>query len=418
MEFDAQKQVELTRMKFWATGLLLVVTIIYVVASIFERRYEGVSLGFIVAFAEAAMVGAIADWFAVTALFKHPLGLKIPHTAIIPYRKNAIAEQFGHFVQTNFLSAEVIANKLRTENIAEQLARWISQPENSQLIANQVSAGLLGIVQVMNDKDIQLVIERSLQTQIKLTKFAPILGNLLSLLTSGERKQELLQGAVQAGIYVLEENKEVIIEQIAKETPWWLPDPVDKAIHKKIVESVQKTLKDINATPNHPLQQRFNVAVDKFLEDLQESPEMLAKEETLKEDLLQQAVVQEFTSSLWLDIKAWLLEYSSTPNTEYRGAIQHGIVQFGNSLLADEVLLEKTNRWIEEGAIYLTQKYGHEVAKLISETVKKWDAQDASHKIELQIGKDLQYIRINGTLVGGLIGVLIHTLSLLLSRVS
>ncbi len=405
------KQTELTRMKFVATALFGVVTVIYIVALIFEKRYLWV--GFVSATAEAAMVGAIADWFAVTALFRHPLGLKIPHTAIIPKRKDAIAENFGRFVKSNFLSEQVISDKLYSMNMSKSVALWISQPENSKLIANQVAAGLAGMTQVMNDEDIQDIIEHSIQTQIRSLKIAPILGNLLSLITSGKRKQELFQGAVQFGVQVLEQNRDVIQERIALETPWWFPEPVDKAIHKKIVDAAENTLQEVNADPNHPLQKRFDTAIDRFLEDLKHSSEISAKEEIIKEELLEHPMVKDFASSLWVDIKISILEHSSNPDTAFRRALQQGIIRFGEAFAKDEVLLAKSDRWIEEGAIYLVKEYGYEVEQLISETVKKWDARAASDKIELEIGKDLQFIRINGTIVGGLAGFIIHALSFL-----
>ena len=412
MNQETNKRAELSRMKFVATALLGIATLVYIVASILEKRY--LWAGFVSATAEAAMVGAIADWFAVTALFRHPFGLKVPHTAIIPHRKDTIAENFGRFVKQNFLSKPVISDKLRSMNISKSMAEWLSQPENSQLIARQVAIGLAGVAQVMNDEDIQAVIERSLQTQIRAIKIAPILGNLLSLLTSGQRKQELFRGTVQLGVHLLKDNKDVIQAKIAQETPWWFPEPVDQAIYKKIVDATEKTLKDVNTKPNHPLQARFDAAIDDFLKDLKHSPDVHAKEEAMKEELLQHPMVQEFASSLWGDIKTSVLEHGANPDTEFRKAIRQGIVQFGEAFARDEVLLEKSNRWLEEGAIYIITEYGYEVEQLISETVKKWDAEAASNKIEMEIGKDLQFIRINGTLVGGLAGLIIHTLSFLL----
>jgi uncharacterized membrane-anchored protein YjiN (DUF445 family) len=293
------------------------------------------------------------------------------------------------------------------------VTRWLSQPGNSRLIANQVTVGLAGIVQVVKDEDIQEIIERSLQAQIRSRQIAPLLGNLLSLVTSGRRKQELLRGTVQLGIYLLEENKDTVQEKITQETPWWFPEPVDRAIYKKIVTATEKTLHEIDADPDHPLRDRFDSLVNRFLDDLKHSPEMLAREKAIKEELLQDPLVRDFTSSLWVDIKTALLQYRSNPDAEFHKALERGIIQFGETLLTDEVYPEKINRWVEEGAFYLIKEYGYEVESLISNTIKKWDGQATSEKIELQIGKDLQFIRINGTIVGGLAGLVIHTFSFL-----
>ncbi len=412
MHEENHKQAELAKIKIMAGALFWLAIAIYILASIFEEQY--IWVGFVSATAEAAMVGAIADWFAVTALFRHPLGLKIPHTAIIPRRKDAIAENFGRFVQRNFLSEEVIFGKLRSMNVTKSATEWISQPENSKLIANHAAVGIAAVVQIMKDEDIQEMIERSLQNRIQSTQIAPLLGNLLSLVTSGSRKQELLRGTVKLGVHLLEENGDVIQEKIAQETPWWFPEPVDKAIYKKIVTATRKTLRDVDTDPNHPLRKRFDAVIDGFLDDLKHSPEVADREEAIKAELIQHPVVQDFSSSLWVDIKTSVLDHSSDPNTEFRKAIEHGVNQFGKALLEDEVLLEKINRWVEESTLYLIREYGYEVERLISQTIRKWDAESASKKIELQIGKDLQFIRINGTIVGGLAGLVIHTLTFFL----
>ncbi|RMF03695.1 MAG: DUF445 domain-containing protein [Chloroflexi bacterium] len=406
-QHDQGRQVELNRMKLIATAMLGLAIVIFVVASLFEE--QAVWIGFVRAAAEAAMVGAIADWFAVTALFRHPLGLKIPHTAIIPRRKNSLALQFGQFVQNNFLSEQVIADRLRSVDIARSVAVWLSAPANSRAVAGVVAAVIRGVLQVVRDEDVQHIIERGLAAQIRAVKVAPLTGSVLSLLLSGERQQELLNGIIKVMSGVLEENQATFRAQIRKETPWWLPDAVDNKIYEKIVMGLDNMMQEVSANPEHPLQVKFNEVLTSFITDLQTSPELIERGEQLKEEFLENPGVQEFASSLWLDLKTSLLDYSNNPEAGLSTPIQ----KFGVALQNDPPLLEKINRWLEEAVRYLVRSYGHEVGEMITTTITEWDTESTSRKIELQVGKDLQYIRINGTIVGGLVGLVIHTLAVL-----
>ncbi len=402
---------ELRRMKVLATALFWFFTLVFIVTSIYEKQYGWV--GFIRASAEAAMIGAIADWFAVTALFRHPLGLKIPHTAIIPTRKDSIAVDFASFVKSNFLSSEVVVDKLRSVNVARGVAHWLSRPENSKLLADYVAVGLAGAVQVIKDEDVQALIEHNVAERIQTIRFAPHMGNVLSVILSGDRQKELLYGMVKLAANLLEENREAIKEQIARETPWWLPESVDNAIYQKIVDAVGKTLNEVSADTGHPLHGKFNEIISRFIGDLKHSPDILAKETALKAEFLQDSAVREFSASLWADIKNSLIERSANPKSYGQTPIQQGLTRLGEALLLDETMLKKIDQWIEEAAAYLVEAYGYEVEHLISQTIVRWDAEEASRKIELHVGKDLQFIRINGTLVGGLVGLIIHTLALL-----
>jgi uncharacterized membrane-anchored protein YjiN (DUF445 family) len=231
---------------------------------------------------------------------------------------------------------------------------------------------------------------------------------------SGNRQQELLTGILKLVGRLLQENKETIMEKISRETPWWLPKNVDNVIYQKIINAFENTLQEVNANPKHPLHKNFNQTMTRFIDDLKHSPDILAREESLKEELLRDPAVQEFSISLWADIKKSLLTYSTNPDSDIRKSIQQGIMRFGETILNNPALLEKIDRWVHEGAVYLVTEYGHEVEQLISQTISKWDPQETAHKIELQVGKDLQFIRINGTLVGGLVGLLIHTVTFFL----
>jgi uncharacterized membrane-anchored protein YjiN (DUF445 family) len=411
MVVEPNRQEELSRMKLIATGLLGVATIIFVVASIFED--QATWIGFIRATAEAAMVGAVADWFAVTAIFRHPLGLKIPHTAIVPTRKDAIGSTLGRFVKNNFLAPEVISGRLKSMDATRQLARWLSETNNSGLIANYLAVGLAGVVEVVKDEDVQGLIEQNIAARLRSTKVAPILGETLSLVASGNRQQELLEGTLNLAANFLDDNRDVIKKKISEETPWWLPQNVDNVIYQKIVDATDRTLQEVKDKPDHPLRARFNEALTKFIDDLKHSPDVLTREEAFKEEFLQNPVVQEFSSSLWRDVKQALISGSNNPDSDMRKPIQQGVARFGKTILENEDLLLKIDHWIHAAALYLVREYGHEVEHLIAQTIARWDADETTNKIELQVGKDLQFIRINGTLVGGLVGFMIHAISFL-----
>ena len=409
---DADKQLQLDRMKRRASGMLVVAAVIFVVAKMLESRYAW--LRFVSATAEAAMVGGLADWFAVTALFRHPLGVPIPHTAIIPARKDRVGRNLGMFVQRNFLSREIIAEKLRSARVAEQLARWVSRPENSRTIARHAASGLAGAAQVLRDEDVQELIGRSLATRVRRTQVAPLLGKTLSVITAGNRHQELLDEAIKLIARAVEEHNDAIRGIIAAESPWWIPGIIDDKIHEKVVDAIDNTLQEVRDDPDHPLRARFDTALHEFIEKLHTSPDVIQRAEELKEELLDAHVIRRFSSSLWDDVKHAIVRYAENPDSYGPGSIERGLNAFGEAVLGDPALLAKIDGWITEVALYLVDRYQHEVAGLISHTVSMWDPQATSRRIELAIGRDMQFIRINGTLVGGLAGLLIYTLSELL----
>ncbi|HET6762433.1 MAG TPA: DUF445 domain-containing protein [Longimicrobiaceae bacterium] len=403
------KRQQLETMKFRAVMLLLAAAVVYVAARLLEARYPW--LGYVRATAEASMVGGLADWFAVTALFRYPMGLKIPHTAIIPNRKEKIGRSLGNFVQNNFLSRPVITQKLASVGVARKLAAWLANPEHAGIVAKHAAAGVTGVVQVLRDDEVQELIEHSLVTKVRNTAVAPLMGNVLGLVTTGNRHQELFDSALRLVSRLVDENRDALRDRISREMPWWVPTPIDEKIYQRIVNGIDATLGEVSVDPEHPMRARFNDAVHEFVEKLQTSPEMIAKGESLKEDLLRHPAVRAYSAGLWGDAKAWLLRHGTDPDSAFRQRIGHAVTRFGESLQEDQELLEKVDGWVESAVLYVVEEYRHEIADLIATTVAAWDPEDTTRKIELQIGKDLQFIRINGTLVGGLAGLVIYTIS-------
>lgn len=407
-EDEAERLARLNRMKRWATGLLILSTVIFIVARLLEPAYPW--LGFVRATAEAAMIGGLADWFAVTALFKHPLGIPIPHTAIIPSRKDRVGVTLGQFVQRNFLNRDVVAHRLAALRPAEKIAHWMMDPASGRAIARQIAKALSAGANVLRDDDVQGMIGHALLERVRRTHVAPMLGRMLSVLTAGNRHQVLLDDAIRLVAKGISENQDLIRERVESESPWWIPGAIDDRIAKKIVGALERTMTDVHNDPNHPLRQRFDLALDEFIVRLQASPEVILKAEQIKEEVLSADAVRAFSASLWSDAKATIARHAEDPDGFNPEAIQRSLGAMGEAMLSDPLLMAKVDDWITDAVVSVVKRYETEVAELIAHTVRQWDPKATSYRIELAIGRDLQFIRINGTLVGGLAGLVLYSL--------
>jgi uncharacterized membrane-anchored protein YjiN (DUF445 family) len=414
---EADRHRRLVRMKRVAGGLLIVSTIVFVVARLYEPSYPW--LGYIRAAAEAAMIGGIADWFAVTALFRHPLGIPIPHTAIIPARKDRVGRTLGGFVQKNFLARDVIAARLRSLEIARRLATWMREPANARTVSRHVANAVARALPLLRDDEVQHLIDRALAERVRATTIAPILGRFLALVTSGGRHQELLDEAIRLAARGVADNHDLIRDRIAAESPWWVPVTVDEKIHEKIVGAIERGLGEIRDDPGHPLRERFDDALDRFVDKLQHDPEVIARAEQIKNDTLDAEAVRRFSGSLWSDAKAAVLRYAertsaerlATDDEHELSALERSLTGIGETLLADPSLLERVDGAIVDGVLHVVERHQDEVGALIANTVAAWDPKVTSERIELAIGRDLQFIRVNGTLVGGLVGLALYVAS-------
>jgi uncharacterized membrane-anchored protein YjiN (DUF445 family) len=408
---DALRERRLRSMKRRATGLLIGAAVTYVLTRLFEPRWPWLS--WVRAAAEAAMVGGVADWFAVTALFKHPLGIPIPHTAIIPTRKDRVGLTLGRFVERNFLNKDVVAAKLRSVRVTERLARWVSEPANAHRIARHVATSVAAGIRVVRDEDVEKMIARGVETRVRETAVAPLLGRLLTLLTADNRHQGLLNEAIRLLARFVHENRDVIRSRIEAETPWWVPGAVDEKIYQKVVAGIDRTLGEIRDDPAHPMRERFDDALQDFIFKLQASPDVMVRAEKMKDDLLGADVVRQFSASIWNDAKVAIERWSENPVHDEPGSIERALVAFGQAVLADPDLMHRLDDKVVEAVQFIIERYQSEVGELIAQTVRNWDPTATSHRIELAIGRDLQFIRINGTIVGGLVGLLLHAIGVL-----
>jgi uncharacterized membrane-anchored protein YjiN (DUF445 family) len=407
---DKERARRLTSMKRRATGLLVAFTALFVGARLLEGRYPWLAV--VRAVSEAAMVGGLADWFAVTALFRQPMGLPIPHTAIVPTRKDRIGRSLGNFVQRHFLTREVISRHLTGLQVARRLATWASQPENSHRIAVQVAAGLARAAEVLPGDEVRDAIHHSLVSRGRETQVAPILSEVLSYVASDGRHQVLLDRALELIAGLVHQNREAIRERVGTETPWWVPTVIDEKLYQKIVAAVERLLSEVREQPDHPIRVQFDHVLDDFIEGLQHSPDMIRRAERAKERLLEAPVVADLSASLWDSTRRTLMRYAD-PTGPSPAPLERGITSAADALLANEALLAELDAAVLSATVNAVERYRPEIAALIERTVAEWDAEDATRRIELAVGRDLQFIRINGTLVGGLVGLLLYLLSTL-----
>ncbi len=407
-----ERQRNLDRMKRRATGLLVIMGAVFVAASFLEPRHSW--LGYIRATAEASLVGGIADWFAITALFRHPLNLPIPHTAIIPSRKDRIGRSLGNFVQNNFLSPEVLAAKLRAAQISRRAAEWLAQPENARRAAQHVASVLKSAGAVIRDEDVLALLDRSVVEPLRRMAIAPVLSKGLELLTVDDRHQQLLDRVIQGLTRLVAENEILIRDRIREESPWWVPEMVDDRIHRKVLGGIERTLFEVAADPDHPLRHQFDEMLSDWIVQLQQSPEVIARAEALKQQLLDPETSSRLAASLWAEAKEALSSTNPPGEADGLDSVARGFSALARAALEDEVLLEKVDGWVIGAVLSVVEQHRHEVGQLIAQTVSAWDPGETSRRIELLVGRDLQYVRINGTLVGGLVGLIIYSVTQLM----
>ena len=406
---DAARQAQLDAMRRRATGLLAAAAAVFAAARSFEARYPW--LGFVRATAEASLVGGLADWFAVTALFRHPLGIPIPHTAIVATRKERIGRVLGNFVQSHFLTREVIASKLREVRPSERAARWLSRGDNSRRIAQQVASGVARTLDALPDEEVRTLVQQGLIAQLRAMRVAPALGKTLSLVVAGNRHQELLDEAVRLAAQAVHDNRELIREQVKAESPWWVPGVVDDMLYQRIVAAIEAMLRGIGADPHHALRAAFDTALREFIDRLEHSPEAIARAEALKEEWLADPSVAELTGRVWETTRNAVTRFSTRADGVAPGALESGIAAFGTALLANRPTLDEIDDVVIDLTVSVVEQYRQEIADFIAQTVAGWDPAATSHRFELAVGRDLQFVRINGTLVGGLVGLAIYAIS-------
>lgn len=395
-------------MRGFATGLLVLMFVVYVFARWAEVRYP--PLSYLRAFAEAGMVGAVADWFAVTALFRHPFGLPIPHTAIVPRNKVRIGTSLGGFIANNFLVGEAVIQKLRSVDIARHAADWLAEPVNGRLVADRLGAGVPRILAALEEAHVREFLRDAAVRGLKAIDPSPVAGRVVAVLVANRHHQVLFDHALDAAGRFLLANEDVIRQKVAEHTAWWVPKWLDEQLFRRIMAGVDSTLHELR-DPAHPWRDEFNATVDAIVESLKTSPDYRQKGEAIRDELLSNPRVVQYLDDVWGEVRGRLEADLALSDGVTRRAVAQAIVAVGRHLQADREMQAIVNRWIERWVIEHVVPRRDAIGRFIAGVVDRWDAKTMVAKLELQVGKDLQYIRINGTLVGGMVGLVIHAVS-------
>lgn len=395
------KQASLRRHRAVATLLLLFAAVVFVLTQLVPEPGFWVLL--LRAGAEAGVVGGLADWFAVTALFRRPLGLPIPHTGIIPRNKDRIGQGLGSFVERNFLAPELIAGKLRASNTALRLSRWLKHPRNSRLIAKQVVALLPELIGSLQDREVRAFFREAFRDQLRAVDLLPLVARLLRLLQESGQHQRLFERALGLARGLLLRNEETIYRKVEERTSWWIPRAVDARMARAIVEGAEDLLGEL-AQPDHPVRADFDRAVRELTDQLAHSERFHARVEEFKDQLLASPEVLQLLESLWDELRELLLARTSGPSPRLVSSIARSLTALGRTLEQDEAAQARLNRRIEHLLSGFVVPFRAEIGGFIAEVVQSWDARTVSDRLEIEVGRDLQYIRVNGTLVGALAG--------------
>ena len=411
---DAERRRGLRRMKAVALGFLVGATVLFLFCQWAEANGAGAWAGYVAAASEAGMVGALADWFAVTALFKHPLGIPIPHTAIIKRKKDQLGEGLGAFVRENFMSPEVVETKLRDAEVAGRLGKWLSDPAHAERVAAEASTVLRVMVEMLRDEDVQAVLDRMIVKRIAEPQWGPPIGRVLSTLLQEGRQEALLQLLADRAFEWSLNAGEVIERVIERDSPTWSPRWVDHLVGDRIHRELMDFTDKVRRNPDHELRRSATRFLFEFAEDLQHDEDTIGKAENVKNQIMAREEVARAAETAWNTAKRIFLESVDDPSSALRTRIADSAVHIGESLRDDADLRDKVDNWITRAAQHLVSQYGAEITTIITDTIERWDAEEASRRIELHVGRDLQFIRINGTVVGALAGLAIFTVATML----
>lgn len=407
------RDAELVKMRRIATALLVLMAFLFIAGLHLERNVHP-HWGFLVAFAEAGMVGGLADWFAVTALFRHPLGIPIPHTAIIPNNKERLGRTLANFLRTNFLTTCIVARRVRNLDVAGAMGRFLATPGSGEGRMRMGASRLLGdIIESLDDERLGGIAKGAVRTQLEKLDIAPLLGQLLAAMIKERRHLPVLDGIIAWAAKTLEANEHVIramVEERAGTIMRWTG--LDDRLANAIVTGLEKLLGDMAEDPDHPLREKGEEGLEKLAQNLRHDPELQAKVNHWKEELLRNPAFAKWIDGLWGQGRDALLKAARNPDAALAGSFGEALTKLGGTLQGDAQLKRQINRFARRAIVGTTENYGDNIVSLVSETISGWNAETITDRVENAVGSDLQFIRINGTLVGGVAGLVIHAISL------
>ncbi|MEB4614516.1 DUF445 domain-containing protein [Leucobacter sp. M11] len=406
---DFEKLAQLRKMKALALGLLILMAIIFIFSFSLQERYEW--LAYVRAASEGGMVGAIADWFAVTALFRYPLGIKIPHTNIVATKKDEIGAGLGTFIEDNFLSQEVVHEKLSTISGARLVGTWLTTAGNAPRVGDAIANIGLGAITVLDDEDVRELIEGLTRRHLIDPVWGPTLSRGATSFLDGGHHEALIDLAADRLGQWLENNPQAFDKIVSGQLPSWVPSMLDRFIDNRAHHEAVRFVRAVRDDAQHPVRGTIGTFLRELATDLQHKQSLIDQVEAVKHDIFDSPRVRSLTESTWQAAKHALTDSLTDPTSELRVRIDRAAEDFGRRLLGDTTLQYKIDVWVMGVAEHLVGTYRHDIANVVAETVQRWDAREAAEKIELQVGKDLQFIRINGTVVGSLAGLVIFTIA-------
>ena len=399
-------------MRIVATGMLVAMAGLFLAASRLDDLHP--AWGFVRAFAEAAMVGGLADWFAVTALFRHPLGLPIPHTAIIPKNKDRIGETLAQFLRDNFLTPSVVARRMRSVDVAGAIGRFLASPPGEGRLRQGGSRLIANVLEALDQERLGGMVKGAVANRMRALEVSPLLGQTLGAAITEERHIPLLDGIVTWTGRTLDANEDLIREMVHKRAGWVMRlAGLDEKLAEAIIDGLRRLTIDMAVDPHHPLRAKAEEGLAKLAWDLQHDPEMRVRVEELKAEIIANPAVGQWIEGLWEKARAGLLNAARNPDAALAGRFGEAIRQLGATLQENPQLKSTVNQFARRAAVGAVASYGSGIVTLVSDTIRSWDAKTVTGRLEGAVGRDLQYIRINGTLVGGLVGLLIHTVEVL-----
>jgi len=397
-------------MKVVATGLLVVMAAVFLVSRALQPQFAW--LAYVKAFAEAAMVGGLADWFAVTALFRHPLGLPIPHTAIIPRNKDRIGEALATFLRENFLIPAVVARRMQRLDVAAAAGRFLQTPagEGTRIRAG-ASRLIADIFDSLDDERLGGIVKGAISSRLRAMEVSPVLGHALASAINEDRHVPMLEAAIRWTARALDANEQLIREMVHKKANWILKlAGLEAKLADAIVDGLRKLTAEMSTDPAHPVRLKIEEALAQLANDLQTRPETRARVEAIKEQLLDNKSVSLWLDALWQKGREAIVKAARNPDAVLAGKLGEILKSMGGTLEKDARIRAAINQFARRAVVGMAASYGGSIVKLVSETVRGWDARTVTARLEAAVGRDLQYIRINGTLVGGLVGLILHVI--------
>ena len=406
---DRQRLRALRRMKATAGGLLVVAAVIYVLCRALTDGSGG--WGYLQAAAEASMVGGLADWFAVTALFRHPLGIPIPHTAIIPRKKDQIGDSLAGFVSTYFLTEEIVRERVAAARVPQRIGQWLADPDHAREVAAELSSAVGGMADVLREDELRNAVATFADKRLRELDAAPLLARLLDAVCDAGQHQAVLTYTLRGTMRFLDENRTIFRQRLADESPEWVPEWVDDRVFAKGFSAVQSFLADVSLQDDHELRRTFDAKLRDLAHRLRTDPEQAAKVEQAKLQLLDHPAMREWLTTLWEKGKALIVDGVADPDSDLRRGIESVTVRAGEVLRDDPAVAAKVDEALQRMTGHVVTHYAEDLAGVISTTVERWDTAETSRRLELQVGRDLQFIRINGTVVGALAGLAIYAIT-------